>query len=61
MMARENENTAYVTIKETDAKIGSIMCKLLTIMPILTFSLLSIFLANTFAIRSQIKAQTFRK
>jgi hypothetical protein len=50
-----------VTIKETDAKIGSIMCKLVTIVQILTFSLPSIFLANTFAIRGQIKAQTFRK
>jgi hypothetical protein len=50
-LARENENTAYATIKETDVQRRSIKCKLVMIMQILTFSPPSIFLANTFAIR----------
>lgn len=56
VMAGENENTAYATIKETDVQRGSIMCKLVMIMQIITFSLPSIFLANTLAIRGKIKA-----
>jgi hypothetical protein len=50
-MERENENTACATIKETYVKRGSKMCKLVMIMQIITFSIPSIFLANTFAIR----------
>lgn len=51
MMARQNENTAYATIKETDVQRGSIKCKLVMVMQITTFSLPSIFLVSTFAIR----------
>jgi hypothetical protein len=53
LMARENENTSYATVKETDVQRESIICILVIIMQIITFSLPSIFLANTFATRRE--------